>query len=564
MLTQLHVQNYALIDDMCLDFAKGFNVLTGETGAGKSIIVDTVMLLLGDRAKQDDIRLGEDFAYVEGTFDIKDNDRINEILARLGIENEDDTLVLTREVNRTGRNRCRVNHRVVNLNDFREVGKQCINIYGQHDYQSIANPESQIELLDSLGTADYQFLRRKVKEAFTKMQKSASVLRKQIQNRKNTEDRLVFLQEQLESLNAYELQRGEEQRNQLVFNRMNHIRDLKDMSTLAVKTLYTDNDSAYTRIFTVLDQLRNQLQRDGHLRAYMAPLETAMISIDEVAKEISSYKDSLDIDPEEIAFIDERLQIYERIRRQYQCSVDEMIDKMEDWEEEIEKLTHAQFALPQLKKEYVQDKEEYEALAYQLREKRRELANEFIQRILSELTDLSMEKARFDVAFLDSKPTSEGIDDVLFLIAPNPGGELRPLHEIASGGEMSRIMLAFKTILTEKADIETVIFDEIDTGIGGVILGKVADKLAQVACHQQVLCVTHAPVIAAMADRHFFIEKQIENGKTSTIVEHLEDQRIVEELARMLGGAESWQMEHAEALLQHKKDFLDEHPECRD
>ena len=269
---------------------------------------------------------------------------------------------------------------------------------------------------------------------------------------------------------------------------------------------------------------------------------------------MASYKDDLSVNEGEVKALEERLELYDRLKRRYKMDVDTLIDEMAVWEKSLLSLEDGESQVEALKKAYLEAKENYQNKALALREARKNLAQAFSQKLLEELSDLSMEKARFEVEFSDKKSSSDGIDEIIFMLSANPGLPLRPLEEVASGGEMSRLMLAFKTILTQDGEIETLIFDEIDTGIGGLVLGQVAKKLALVGTHQQVLVVTHAPAIAAKAESHFYIEKLAKADSTITRVTPLATEAaVIDELARMLGGKEAWQIEHAKALREDKK-----------
>lgn len=552
MLVQLKVENYALIDEMVLEFSAGFNVLTGETGAGKSIIVDTVMLLLGARAKVEDIRKGRTHALIEGVFDIENADTTKLYLEELGLVFED-TLVLTREIQSSGKNRCRINHRIVTLTDFKKIAESLINIYGQHDYQTITKREGQLELLDSLGDNAFVLTKEAVKKSYIHLQKTARALKKALNAKKTETEKRSQLERELGELLPYQLKKGEEDEINLKFNRLSHTQALKEVSGEAVYHLYGAEESCYSKLYQTIQSLSVLAKRDESLKEYLSPLKEAIILIEDTAKELSFYKEGLDLDSETYNTYEARIALYDRLRRRYKMSVDDLVDEMKVWESELLTLNESDSLIDELKQTYLEAKKTYDTMAKNLHEKRVLLAKSFSEKLLYELKDLSMDKARFEVAFNEIKPKEDGIDEVLFLIAPNPGGDLRPLEEVASGGEMSRIMLAFKTLLTEKGQIETLIFDEVDTGIGGLILTQVAEKLSKVAKTQQVLCVTHAPVIASLSDCHFYIEKKVVDKETMTSVTPLVDEKmIIDELSRMLGGKENWQVEHARALREKK------------
>lgn len=553
LLVQLKVSNYALIDEMSLDFSGGFNVLTGETGAGKSIIVDTVMLLLGARAKVEDIRKGEKSALVEGVFEVPETHKALGFLQEMGIEKEM-PLILTRELQETGKNRCRINHRIVTLAEFKKVAESLVTIYGQHDYQNISRKEGQLDLLDSLGDAAFQSLRQEVASNYLALQKTAKYLKREIKQRQDQSELLERRKEDLEALIPYKLKKGEEQISQRRFLQLSHLQALREGSEEAVYQLYSGDESCYSKLYQTISRLEVLSKRDEHLSQYLSSLEEAMITIDEIAKELSSYKDDLSVNEGEVKALEERLELYDRLKRRYKMDVDTLIDEMAVWEKSLLSLEDGESQVEALKKAYLEAKENYQNKALALREARKNLAQAFSQKLLEELSDLSMEKARFEVEFSEKKSSSDGIDEIVFMLSANPGLPLRPLEEVASGGEMSRLMLAFKTILTQDGEIETLIFDEIDTGIGGLVLGQVAKKLALVGARQQVLVVTHAPAIAAKAESHFYIEKLAKADSTITRVTPLATEAaVIDELARMLGGKEAWQIEHAKALREDKK-----------
>lgn len=553
LLGQLKVSNYALIDEMSLDFSLGFNVLTGETGAGKSIIVDSVMLLLGSRARVEDIRKGEKNALIEGVFEVSETHKALSLLEEMGIEKET-PLILTRELQENGKNRCRINHRIVTLSEFKRVSESLITIYGQHDYQNISRKEGQLDLLDSLGDEAFQSLRQEVSKSYLSLQKIAKRLKHEIKQRQDQMKLLERRKEDLEALLPYKLKKGEESQNQRRFLQLSHLQALREGSEEAVYQLYSGDESCYSKLYHTISRLESLSKRDEHLSQYLSSLEEAMITIDEIAKELSSYKDELSVNEGELKVLEERLELYDRLKRRYKMDVDTLIDEMAGWERSLLRLEDDESQVETLKKAYLEAKAMYQAKALALREARKHLAHTFSQNLLKELSDLSMEKARFEVAFTEKKSSIDGCDEIVFMLSANPGLPLRPLEEVASGGEMSRLMLAFKTILTQDSEIETLIFDEIDTGIGGLVLGQVAKKLALVGKRQQVIVVTHAPAIAAQADRHFYIEKLAKADSTITKVTPLTSEvAVIDELARMLGGKEAWQIEHAKALREDKK-----------
>ena len=375
-----------------------------------------------------------------------------------------------------------------------------------------------------------------------------------MEQRQNQSNLLERRKEDLEALLPHKLKKGEEGISQRRFLQLSHLQALREGSEEAVYQLYSGEESCYSKLYQTISHLEVLSKRDEHLSQYLSSLEEAMITIDEIAKELSSYKEELSVNEGEFKALEERLELYDSLKRRYKMDVDTLIDEMAVWEKSLLSLEDGEGQVEALKKAYLEAKENYQNKALALREARQNLAHTFSQRLLEELGALSMEKARFEVDFTEKKSSIDGCDEIVFMLSANPGLPLRPLEEVASGGEMSRIMLAFKTILTQDGEIETLIFDEIDTGIGGLVLGQVAKKLALVGTRQQVLVVTHAPVIAAKAESHFYIEKLAKADSTITrVIPLMSEEAVIDELARMLGGKEAWQIEHAKALREDKK-----------
>ncbi len=550
MLMRLMVKDFALIHRIELEFDSRFNVLTGETGAGKSIIIDAVSLLLGARANSKDIRFGCSKAMVEGTF-LLDNrqSEVKGLLQTLGYELEsDEQLILYRELTASGKNICRINDRTVTLASFRQVGKLLINIYGQHDFQAISDKEHHLELLDSLG--DKGFVQEKAKMAKTyqdlaRVEQQRDHLQRALRERN---ERLDFLRFKLQELEELQLQEGEEAQLERELSVLDNYEKIATVTEKSYQALYGDRRSVYALLTATVDSLNTVRQYDTSLDEMAKNLQDMLYLAEDYGLTLSGYSGKIDYDAQRRDRLNERKYTLDKAKRKYNLSIEELIAERERLQQEVLQLEHGDTELEDLQQLCLEKRQEFEQVALQVRDKRQQLAQQLTEGLLIQLSQLAMSTTRFSVQFTEKAASAQGLDQIEFFMSANPGQPLRALSEIASGGEMSRIMLAFKTVLAQHEQIGTLIFDEIDTGIGGNIVVKVAEKLAAVSAHGQVICVTHSPQIAALADRHFQIQKQITNEQTLTNVLVLEEEEAIAELARMLGGEEAFQLQHARAL----------------
>ena len=547
MLARLTVDNFALLKHVDLSFDARFNVLSGETGAGKSIIIDAVKLVLGERANVADIRVGEDHALVEAVFVMAEGHSAFQTLDDLGLEHDGQTIVLTRQVRTNGKNVCRVNRQIVTLSQFKSICAQLISIYGQHDYDELGDAATRLALLDAMGDMAHQDLRAQVVAAYAQAQQSGRTLKRALRQQAKLEQELSALEERVEELAPLDLKKGEEEALAQRYKQAAHSQDLYDAAYAASGALYDAQGSVHEVLTDALERLKAVAQYDEQVKAYVRDLEGVRIVIDDTARDLEHYREGIDFDPATLEAMDARLAQLAKLRRKYQMDIDTLVDALAEWKEKIDHFAGMDA--------YASDRAAYTALADKLHASRERLGAEFSRRLTAELADMAMEAVRFEVRFERFAGDASGTDTCLFMIAPNPGMPLRPLYDIASGGEMSRIMLAIKTILSGAGGIETLIFDEIDTGIGGLVLTTVADKLEALGQHEQVICVTHAPSIAARGDRNFFIEKQAVNDLTETHVALLDSEdALVREIARMSGGTDPWQLEAA-ARLRAQKHF---------
>ena len=544
MLIDLFVKDFALIDALRINFTEHFNVLSGETGAGKSIIIDAVSLLLGARASSADIRKGADRAIVEGCFSA--NAEVRSIIEELGIDSEEEVLILRREISGNGKNICRINDNSVTLAKFKQVGNRLVNIYGQHDYQEITQAENQLPLLDSLGNEDYQQEIAVVAEKYHRLQACARRLKKLIAKEKEKTERILLLRQKAKELDALKGNLKEKELEEELQTLKNSAA-VKESTLAGYYILYESENSVYSQLAEAKAALEKVGDFQGECGALYQRLESVYYEVEDIAHSLTEISTRYSENEKRREELEETLYLIQRLKRRYRCSLEELLAEKETIAKELAELEQLDDLLSECKQEYTELKIEFVEEAKVLSTQRKELAQVFSRELIRELQDLAMPNSRFEVAF-EEELSVKGFDKVEFLFSANKGEDLKPLRTVASGGEMSRIMLAFKSLLATKNETETLIFDEIDTGIGGNVVVKVAEKLKAVSRWAQVICVTHAPQIAAMADGHFLIQKHEEADRTVSVVQKLDEEARIAEIARMLGGQEAYQIEAARAM----------------
>ena len=556
MLTELIITDFAIIDELHLRFTPGFNVLTGETGAGKSIIIDAVSLVLGGRADATFIRTDSDRAQVEGIFRLDDplQTQINPILEREGLEVDmSDTLILGREIRATGRNYCRVNGRTVNLSLLEEISQPLVDIHGQSEHLSLLRVPAHQRLLDRFGGLEAQrgTLGQEVKKLQAVRKELASLLRDE-QELARRVDQLTY---QVEEIETTRLKPGEEEELNAERSRLANSEQLSQLSGEAYAALYEGNEeqlSTYDllgQIVRVLNQLRSI---DPNLEEQEQLAESLAIQVDELARAVRDYQESIEFSPARLTQVEERLSLIYSLKRKYGNSIQEILAFGERARAELENVSHSEERIEALQEEEEQLRRIIGDMADALSQARREAGERLAAQVEAQLADLNMEEAQFavDLAWTDDPGgvyvgertlacDERGVDRIEFLIAPNLGEGLKPLVKIASGGETSRLMLALKTVLSVADETPTLIFDEIDQGIGGRVGGVVGRKLWGLTqadgLQHQVLCVTHLPQIAGYANTHYHVEKGISGERTTTRIQILSRAERVDELATMLG-----------------------------
>jgi len=571
LLTELTVTNLAIIDELHLRFTSGFNALTGETGAGKSIIIDAVSLLLGGRADTTFIRAGAERAQVEGIFRLDDGlqARINPILEREGLESDTpDTLILGREIRATGRNYCRVNGRTVSLTLLEEIGQPLVDIHGQSQHLSLLRVRAHQRFLDRFGGLDAQ--RDSIAQEVRKLQAVRKELASLLHNEQELARRVDQLTYQVQEIEAARLEPAEEEDLNAERNRLANAEQLSQLAGEAYTALYEGAEEQLPAADLLGQAVRalNQLSKiDPGLGEQEALAESLAIQVDELARTLHDYQESVEFSPARLAQVEERLSLIYSLKRKYGNSIQEILAFGDRAQAELESITHSEERIEELRAEEEQLRHAIGHMAAELSRARREAGERLAAEIEAQLGDLSMEGARFaaDLAWTEDPDgvyvgeqtltcDERGIDRVEFLIAPNVGEGLKPLVKVASGGETSRLMLALKTVLSTADETPTLIFDEIDQGIGGrvgVVVGRKLWGLTQAdGLQHQVLCVTHLPQIAGYADSHFHVEKGISEQRTTTRVRVLEKADRVEELALMLGTPSDGTRRSAQEILE--------------
>lgn len=553
MLSELHIRNFALIDDLSIRLSSGFNVLTGETGAGKSIIIDAITAVLGERVSADMIRTGSDRATIEAAFDLTDNPEACEKATELGFDVEDGTLLISRELSIGGKSQGRINGRLSTLSMMKELTSGLIDIHGQHEHQSLLVVEKHLDILDQWCGKSVLDLRGKVEELFSRLKSLRSEL-DQLQKDERERARLLDLYEfQRSEIESAKLAPGEDEELQTEHSRLANAEKLHELASDVYSAISgAERETGATDMLAAaLSELRSMALLDESLSPIVQDVETALYAAEQAQTAIREYRDDVEFNPSRLESVQERIDLIRTLKRKYGDTIEEIVAYGEDVAKKAVDLTHSEERTSELKREIEKVEDELLGVARRLSDQRKSCALTFSQAVESELAGLAMASTKFDVTFGSCNPTSCGIDQVEFMMSPNPGEPLKPLAKIASGGEISRVMLALKTVTAGADKIPTLVFDEIDTGIGGRTAQVLGEKLATVAKTAQVMCVTHLPQIASKADYHLSVDKAVEGDRTVVHVRIIDGDERVEELARMLGGAED-----SKAALEHAREML--------
>lgn len=566
MIEAISIRNIALIDELELELSPGLNIFTGETGAGKSVILKSIGLVLGERTSADIVREGTNSASVEIG--------VSPTTPLPSIGDTDDTLVLSRQISSNGRSRCRINGELANLKQLEELGAFLVDIHGQHEHQSLFRTEMHLELLDDFGETETE--RQRVSDHYHQLLDLQRELDSLLHTLKTSEREKELLQFEVKELASARLQDGEEEKLTEELSILNNAEELYESSNLVYEQLDGDGSGGYGGEssgsgISVIQNLRDSTktiaklsEMDGSLSELSERFDSLLYELEDIASQIRDYSGSIEFDPARLAEVIDRLDLISKFKRRYGDTISEMLEYQADGEQKLENLEIGSEKIDDLQMQIKGMKQDATDLCVALSDKRKKVAEKLSTLVEKELQELGMEKAEFRTSVdpledengilrIDEKRYAfreHGMDKVEFLIAPNVGSDLRPLARIASGGEISRVMLALKTVLVQVDSIPTVLFDEIDSGIGGKIADVVGKKLKELSQSAQVICITHLPQIARFADRHFLVEKDVVGERTLITAKPLSDAERVSEIARMHGGKET------EVGLAHARELL--------
>ena len=555
MLQLLHIENIAVIERADISFHAGFNALTGETGAGKSIVIDSLGAVLGQRTSRDLIRTGAAKAFVSAEFDGVDPSL--PILAEMGVEPEDGVLLLQRDLYADGKNVCRANGRPITVAQLRALGTSLLNIHGQHEGTQLLDEEQHMAYLDRFGRVD------ELLGAYAEHYRTVRETQRQIDALQMDEAekarRVDMLRHQIAELERAELRAGEEEELLARRSLLRNAEKFMDAFAAADYALSGGDDGlgAASQLKNAENALRGVRALGARFEELCARLESVYSDVYDLAETVRDLRGELDFSPQELDAVESRADLLYRLKKKYGATVEDMLDYLDRSRKELDEIEYADDRIVQHQGTLAKQEKEMTAAARVLSDARKATAKALEERILHELRELDMGKVRFSIEFTEKAPDANGIDAVRFLMSANVGEELKPIHKIASGGELARIMLALKNVLAEQDHVMTMVFDEVDTGVSGRAAQRVAEKMAKLSRSRQVLCVTHLPQLAAMADTHFSVEKGEEDGRTFTRVVQLDRAQRRAELSRLTGGAEvtETQLRGAEEMLSAAENF---------
>ena len=554
MLNQLSIRNVAVIDKLDINLHDGVSVLTGETGAGKSIIIDSINMILGDRANKELVRYGTDKAVVQAVFDAPKS--VINILEENDIDVEDETVIITRQVTKEGKSAARINGMVVTLNILREISDRLINIHGQHDNQALLTPIRHITFLDAY--ADNEEYINRYKDILSKKREIEKKISSLEMDEQEKMQRIDLLEYQVTEIKKASLEKGEE----------DDLREQRDIYTNAEQITKSVNEaymnlyegdeiqSAYDGISIAVNEIFQISDLNPQLKSIYDTLNEIMYSLEDTAHEIKEFGETVEFDEQTLNEIEERLDLISRLKRKYGNSIEEILEYLKKAESELNDIKLSDERTNELKEELKNITKELKEKGNVLTQRRENAAKVLEENIEKSLHELNMEKSKFKVNIEnDGTFYDNGMDKVEFLISTNPGEPLKPLVKIASGGELSRVMLAIKSILADSDGVDTMIFDEIDTGVSGKAAMSIAKKLAVIAKNKQVICITHLPQLTAMADNHYLIQKNTDGELASTTLKELDEEGRELELARIIDGGEVTELalSHAKQMLENAK-----------
>ena len=535
MLRELKIENLAIIDELDIEFEKGFIVLTGETGAGKSIILSGINLLIGEKASVDMIRDGEENLVAQGVFDIDEEQKKK--LEAMGIDTDGDEIIIRRYYNRNGKARAFVNNVRITLADLKEIASTLVDIVGQHSHQMLLNRNNHIKLLDSFLFKEDKDIKEKLSTLLSQHREIKSKIEKIESDKKETLEKKEFYEYQLEEIEKLKLKDGEDEILEAEYKKVFNAEKIREKVYESLEYLKYDDDSALGFILESIKNIEYLGKYDERYLELAKRMESAYYELEDCVGEIEDISKNIEVTESDLDKIAGRMNTLKRIKEKYKRTLAELIEYREDLKEKLSDMNSGDFKTRELQKELDKIKAEYDKLAEKLSKARKEIALKIEDELLNELKFLNMEDAKLKVQINKvDRMTNDGYDEIEFFISTNVGQELKPLNKIASGGEVSRVMLALKVIFSKVDNIPILIFDEIDTGIGGETVRKIALKLKEIGENTQIISITHSPVIASKASQQFYIEKYVENSKTISRVKKLSANERIKEIGRMLVG----------------------------
>lgn len=567
MLLELSIRNFAIIESQILSLDQGLTVLTGETGAGKSIIIDAIQLLVGGRGSSEFIRHGEEKAELEGLFQLpSDKHPAIEKAKEFGIDTEENTIIIRRDIFISGKSVSRINGKMVTISTLREVGRKLIDIHGQHEHQELMDPDFHLPLLDQFGGKQIQQSLLEYKEQYKLYNETRQQLKKFSENEQQMAHRLDLIQFQYDEIQKAGLELDEEDRLLEEKQRLANYEKVHQSLNNSYMSLNGEN-CGIDWVGNAMSELEDIETLDDEYKALSETVRNAFYQLEDAVRTARSQLDLLEFDPERLHDVESRLNEINHLKRKYGKTIAEILEYSAKIEEEIDKIQNRESHLEKLSKQLSSIQKEIILEGQNLTHLRKKYAKQLTAAIHRELKELYMEKAVFEVRFLNEDTLAEthitesGLDSVEFYISANPGEPLKPLSKTASGGELSRIMLALKNIFSKHQGITSIIFDEVDTGVSGRVAQAIAEKIYRVSVGSQVLCISHLPQVAAMADTHLFISKEIANGRTKTNVDPLKQEDRIKEIGRMISGKEltALTQEHVKEMLEqadHIKDNM--------
>lgn len=548
MLKSLRIKNYALVDQLEVDFQPGLNIISGATGAGKSIIVGAVNLILGERASSEAVRTGFDRASIEAVFRLQDDPALKDLLARLGMVLQDDVFIIRREISSRGQNKCFLNDRLITLATLKSIGDRLADLHGQHEHQSLLNVERHIEYLDDY--ASLGEIKARVSQTFHLLKKKRRDLEELRSGKSRDEERRKLYQFQIQEIEKSNLSQDEEGKLGEQRKVLENAEALFEATSNLYHQLYEAEGSILDKLTSMSRELKKSHQIDSRLKEPAQTLESCVIGLQDAVRFLEDYRTHLEFDPEKLEMIRERLNLLNTLKRKYDKSIEEILAYKDQMQRELERIESKDEIISDREKEIVGLSQVLGDECSVLSGKRKAKASQLSTKIQKALADLGMPKTKFETKInrradengllrIDGKRyfvDERGMDQVEFFVSPNPGEDLKPLAKIASGGEISRIMLALKSILAKVDRLETVIFDEIDLGIGGEVASAVGRSLKDLGSSHQVIVITHLQQIASQADHHFNVFKESAKGRTVTKIRILDRDERVKEIARMISG----------------------------